>query len=156
MRAAKIYLETTMFNYYFDKDREAYPATVRLFEEIAEGKYLPYTSRYVLDELGNAQEPKRSQMLALVEKYSITTLDYSKDAEKLADMYVAETFIPPKYRTDGIHIAVATVNDLDMILSLNFRHIVRKRTVEGAGAINILAGYRPISIHTPQEVADYE
>jgi len=145
-----------MFNYYFDKEREAHPYTVRLFEEIAEGKYKPFTSEYVVGELEDSHEPKRGQMLRLVEQYGIITLDESQEAENLAMLYVSEKIIPAKYLTDGIHIAVATVNDLDMILSLNFRHIVRKKTVEGTGLINIRAGYRTISIHTPQEVADYE
>ena len=30
----RIYLETTMFNYYFDKDRDGHAATVRMFEAI--------------------------------------------------------------------------------------------------------------------------
>ena len=145
-----------MFNYYFDKEREAHPYTVRLFEEIAEGKYRPFTSRYVLRELNNAPEPKRSLMLKLVDKYNITMLSVSLEAEELAARYVAEGIIPTKYLTDGIHIAVATVNDLDMILSQNFRHIVRQKTMDGTGAINMLVGYRQILIRSSQEVADYE
>jgi len=156
MRIPRIYLETTMFNYYFDKEREAHPYTVRFFEEIAEGKYLPFTSQYVIGELKKAENPKKEQMLGLVEQYNVIMLNESQEAENLARLYVSEKIIPAKYLTDGIHIAVATVNDLDMILSLNFRHIVRKKTVEGTGFINIRAGYRTISIHTPQEVADYE
>jgi predicted nucleic acid-binding protein len=35
----KIYLETTMFNYYFDKDREAHSAVVAAFEAIELGMY---------------------------------------------------------------------------------------------------------------------
>jgi hypothetical protein len=66
-----------MFNYYFDKEREAHPYTVRLFEEIGEGKYHPYTSRYVLGELESAPGPKRELMLGLVEQYGIITLDES-------------------------------------------------------------------------------
>jgi predicted nucleic acid-binding protein len=156
MRVPKIYLETTMFNYYFDKEREAHPYAVRLFEEIGEGKYHAYTSRYVLGELDSTPEPKRGQMLGLVNKYNITMLDYSQEAKRLATMYVTEGIIPAKYLTDGIHIAVATVNDLDMILSLNFRHIVRKKTIELTEYINLRAGYRKILIYSPLEVADYE
>jgi predicted nucleic acid-binding protein len=44
MRKQKIYLETSIFNYYFDKEREAHPYTLKLFEEIKAGKYAPYTS----------------------------------------------------------------------------------------------------------------
>jgi hypothetical protein len=31
-----IYLETTMFNFYVDKDRDAHADTVKLFKEIAQ------------------------------------------------------------------------------------------------------------------------
>lgn len=156
MRTPKIYLETTMFNYYFDKERDAHPHTVRLFEEIREGGYKAYTSQYVIGELKNAEDPKKGRMLGLIEQYSVITLDYSQEARALASLYISEGIMPAKSLTDGLHIAIATVNDLDMILSLNFRHIVRKKTVECVGLINLREGYRIISIHSPQEVADYE
>ncbi|MDR1297204.1 MAG: hypothetical protein LBO05_07500 [Deltaproteobacteria bacterium] len=156
MRIPKIYLETTMFNYYFDKEREAHPYTVKLFEEVQEGKFRPFSSQYVLGELGQAPEPKRGLMFGLIDEYKIITLDASEEAERLASLYVSEGIIPPKYLTDGIHIATATINDMDMILSLNFRHIVRKKTIELTEYINIRSGYRKINIFSPMEVADYE
>jgi len=64
-RKPRIYLETTMFNHYFDTDREAHAATVELFKEIQAERYEAYTSLYVTDELGAAEEPKRSNMLDL-------------------------------------------------------------------------------------------
>jgi len=48
MRKQKVYLETTLFNYYFDEDRDAHADTVRLFEDIAAEKYEAYTSAYIL------------------------------------------------------------------------------------------------------------
>jgi hypothetical protein len=54
----KIYLETTVFNYYFDTDRDANPATVQLFKEINSGKFIPYTSILVVKELENAHKEK--------------------------------------------------------------------------------------------------
>ena len=65
MRRPRIYLETTVFNHYFDTDREAHVATVALFKEIKAGKYEAFTSVYVTDELEKASEPKKSKMLAL-------------------------------------------------------------------------------------------
>ena len=44
MRKPKIYLETTLFNFYVDQERDAHADTVRLFEDIAAGKYEAYTS----------------------------------------------------------------------------------------------------------------
>ena len=42
----KLYLETTVFNYYFDEDREGHGDVLKLFEAISEGKYEAYTSLY--------------------------------------------------------------------------------------------------------------
>lgn len=156
MRMLKIYLETTIFNYYFDKERDAHPDTVKLFKEIKAGKYQAFTSVYVLKELRNAPTEKADKMLALIDKYGITTLGFSSEAEELAMVYVNEGIIPVKYSTDGVHIAVATVNDLDMILSLNFRHIVRKKTIELTEFVNLREGYRKVWIYTPMEVVDSE
>jgi predicted nucleic acid-binding protein len=47
MRIARIYLETTVFNYYFEKERDAHADTVMLFEEIKAGKYRAFTSEPV-------------------------------------------------------------------------------------------------------------
>jgi predicted nucleic acid-binding protein len=156
MRKPRIYLETTIFNYYFDTERDAHPYTVKLFEEIAAGKYTAFTSAYVVRELMSATEPKRSKMLALIEQYGIQTFGQSDEAEQLAEMYTGEGIIPWRFLTDGIHIACATVYDLDMILSLNFRHIVRKKTIELTEFVNVREGYRKVQIYTPMEVVDDE
>jgi len=117
MRKLKVYLETTMFNYYFDKDRDAHPDTVRFFEEIAAGGYDAYTSEHVINELKRApDEEKRNKMLDLIPKYGISVLKPDTDARKLADAYVAEGVIPTDHLTDAMHIAISSVNDIDIIL----------------------------------------
>jgi len=156
MRTQKIYLETTLFNFYVDESRDAHADTVKLFEEIASGKYEAYTSTYVTDELENAPEAKRDRMMRLITEYNIAVLAPSDEAVKIADIYVAEGIIPKKYRTDGLHIAIATVNDLDIIISMNFRHIVKRRTILATGKINNLNGYRAIEIYSPMEVVEDE
>jgi predicted nucleic acid-binding protein len=156
MRKQRIYLETTLFNFYVDEDRENHPDTVRLFEDITAGKYEAYTSLYVIDELEKAPNEKRDKMIALIERYSITVLALNDEAERLADIYVEQGVIPLKYRTDGVHIAVAAMNDLDMIISMNFQHIVKRKTKLATGSINAINGYRAVEICTPMEVNDYE
>jgi len=156
MRVAKIYLETTLFNFYVDADREAHADTVRLFEDIAAGKYEAFTSLYVINELEDTRGEKRDKMISLIERYNITVLALDTEAEQLADIYVEQGIIPLRYRTDGVHIAVAAMNDLDMIISMNFQHIVKRKTKIGTGSINALNGYRVVEICTPMEVNDYE
>ena len=154
MRKPKIYLETTVFNHYFDTDREAHAATVKLFEEIQAGKYEAYTSAYVVDELVDAEEPKRSNMLSLITEYSIKILNYSNEARELADMYVKEGVIPPRFTYDALHIAVATTNDLEYVFSLNFKHINKVKTKTMTSVINIRESYRPVTIASPMEVME--
>ena len=156
MRVQKIYIETTLFNYYFDTDRDAHPDTVTFFEECVAGKYEAYTSDYVINELENAPQEKRDKMIALIERYNITVLSASDEADNLARRYLAEGALPQGSLTDASHIAAASVNALDKILSLNFRHIVKEKTIKLTGAINTLLGYNVVEIKTPMEVIDDE
>lgn len=124
MRVPKVYIETSVFNFVFARDAvDKRDDTLRLFEEIKQGRYLPYTSGYVVNELAEASDPKRSEMLGLIVEYDVITLPVDAEAERLAALYVSEGIIPQKYVVDGIHIAIATVYDLDFIVSFNFRHL---------------------------------
>jgi predicted nucleic acid-binding protein len=157
MRAPKIYLETTLFNFYVDEDRGfAHDSTITLFKEIAAGKYEAFTSAVVMEELVKAPSDKFEKMSRLIQEYRITTLSLSDEADRLADIYVAEGIIPPKYHTDGVHVALAAVNDLDMIVSMNFQHIVKRKTVKMTGHINTMNGYRAVEIYSPMEVIESE
>ena len=156
MRKPKIYLETTLFNFYFDTERDSHIDTVKLFKEISENKYKAFTSQYVINKLEKAPETKRVKMLNLILEYDIPVLEPNEEAAKLADIYVAEGIIPQKYRTDGLHIAIASVNELDMIISMNFQHIVKHKTEKMTGAINTLNGYRAVEIVSPMEVIENE
>ena len=67
MKKLKLYLETTVFNFVFADDApDKRLDTIKLFKEIDQGKYIPYTSEYVLQELEKADEPKRKQMINLI------------------------------------------------------------------------------------------
>jgi hypothetical protein len=157
MRTLKVYLETTLFNFYVDEDRgDAHLDTVKLFREIADGKYKAYSSDYVVDELEQAPAEKRERMLNIFAEYDITVLEPDTEASRLANLYVAQGVVSQKYRTDGLHIAIATVNGLDMIISMNFEHIVKRKTIKMTGAINTLNGYQAIEIYSPMEVIENE
>ena len=157
MRKLKVYIETTLFNFYVDEDRGfVHDSTLALFKEIAAGKYEAFTSDYVIDELGRAPEEKQEKMLSLISEYNITVLNYNDEAVALADKYIAERAIPMTHTTDALHIAVATVNDLDMIVSMNFQHIVKRKTKFITGNINVLNGYRVVEILNPMEVIENE
>ena len=66
----------------------------------------------MIEELENAQEPKQSNMLALVGEYGVKVLVVESEAERLAEIYMNEGVIPARFIYDGLHISIATINDL--------------------------------------------
>ena len=126
LRIPTIYLETTIFNFPFADDAPQYRDEARqLFSEIKAGKFKPFSSEYVIRELENTKDTKKlGKMRTLILDYGITVIPASKEIEHLASVYIKAGVIPEKYETDAFHIAAATVNGVDYIISLNFRHIV--------------------------------
>ena len=159
-RIPKIYLETTMFSFYYEErqhgDYPKYKAQTRkVFDLIKAGEYEPYSSPIALQEI--AREPdleKREKMAALVAEYGVKILEESDEATRIAALYVQEGAISPVWERDGAHIAITTVNGLDFIVSLNFTHIVRTWTIEHVRRVNMREGYQGIGIYKPVEVLE--
>jgi hypothetical protein len=127
-----------------------------MFEAISRGEYEGCTSTNAVLELKNAEEPKRSNMLSLIEKYKIMTLEITDNVINLSDLYINTCIIPAKYKYDASHIACATVNDLDVVLYFNFRHINKPKTKIMTESINRLVGYKGIKFFTPSELLGNE
>ena len=147
-----VYLETTIFNRYLEEGREYCTETRLLFEKIAKRKIEAYTSVYVIDEIQKAPEPKRSQMLNLITEFNICTLDDSQEAQDLADAYIQAKIIPARFKLDGVHIAMTAINNIECIISFNFRHINNVKTKAATEAINDIKEYSNPYICTPMEV----
>lgn len=152
----RLYLETTVFNYYFDEDRPDHEDVLRLFEAIKAGKYEAYTSKYVIQDLENAKEPKRSKMLNLIEKYKLKTLISKPKVEILGEIYIEKGIIPASHLFDSLHVAMASVYELDCIISYNFEHINRNKTRTMTISLNREEGYNGVMIMTAGEVLDNE
>jgi rRNA-processing protein FCF1 len=158
MRIPTIYLETTIFNFPFADDAPQYRAdTLRLFAEIKAGKFRPFTSESVLDELEDTKDlVKIKEMKALITDNRIEILAGNDETVRLAALYIAEGVIPEKYSTDALQIAAATVAGLDFIVSLNFRHIVKHKTIIQTELINAREGFKRVFIYPPMEVIDHD
>ena len=74
----------------------------------------------------------------------------------MAEQYIAEGAIPASQVYDSIHIAFATVHQLDAIVSYNFHHINRSKTRALIPLINGRHGLSgKIMLLTAKEVFDY-
>jgi predicted nucleic acid-binding protein len=156
-RIPTLFIETTVFNFYFDgKQGQKQQDAIRLFEYIAAGKYEVYTSDIVNAELKAAPREQLVKMRKLEYYFTNNTLLGSDAVQRLAGIYVEKGIIPAKFINDALHIAIATVAGLDFVVSYNLGHIVKLKTIIGAGFINLHEGYKQIGLCTPTEVIDYD
>ena len=95
-------------------------------------------------------------MLELIREYDIILISADVEAQNLANTYVNEGVIPLKYQPDGLHIAIATINDIELLISVNYQHINKLKTKTMTSLINLKQGYKSITIATPMEVVDDE
>ena len=156
MKKLKIYLDTSVLNFLWadDAPREK-EATIKLFSEIRENKYEIFISAAVIEEIEAAPEPIKSRLENVVREYSFIILPMTEEIGSLARKYMEHQIIPERYGKDAYHIAAAVANNMDVIVSWNFKHIVNLRTHREVNAVNLLEGYREIEIRSPLEVIEY-
>ena len=150
----KIYLDTSIFNFAISTQDVPLEkaATLKLIEEIKAGKFLPYISQVTIDEILRAGEKRREELFAVIKNVAPEELPVIEDADHLASQYIELKIIPANEQNDALHIAIATVHNLDVIISWNFEHMVKLKTRRQVPAINTLMGYKPIEICSPLEV----
>ena len=68
----------------------------------------------------------------------------------MAQKYINEGIIPQKYQDDALPIALATYNEADSLITWNFKHLVKLKTIRGINGINRMLGYKELEIVTPQ------
>ncbi len=74
----------------------------------------------------------------------------------MAETYLQENVVSEKSRVDAQHIATATINRVDVLVSWNFKHIVNLDRIHGYNSVNLKLGYPMLEIRTPTEVLKYE
>ena len=92
----------------------------------------------------------------LLEQGNAVILGKSGKVEALAEQYALHKVISENHKYDRRHLACATVNGLDAIISFNFTHINRRWTKDKIQAVNQLNDYNPITVNLPMEVTGHE
>jgi hypothetical protein len=118
------------------------------------GNFKAVTSEVVAAEIEPAPEEVRLKYDEL-KKYSAEVVEITDEVVKRADTYEEREIFSPVYRDDGLHIAAATVHEIDILTSWNFKHIVHYEKIRKFNAVNREFGYRPVEIRTPREVTNY-
>lgn len=152
----KAYIDTSIPSAYFDnREENRRIITQKWWKGILFDRYDVYISELVEAELGDTKDiKKRKELLELVK--GIKVLEINSEAEMLSHMYVKNDIISEEYIDDARHLAIATLNNIGLVISWNFNHLVNHDTKMKVKAINLLHGYREIEIESPLELGGGE
>ena len=146
-------MDTSVFGGYFDTEFEMF--TVPLFERIDNGIFIVLVSTVTEEELAPAPKWIKELVSGLPDE-GIEMLEATVEAVELASAYIAENVVGMTSYADCLHIAIATINNADVLVSWNFKHIVNVERIRGYNSINIKNGYHELEIRSPRELLSYE
>ena len=148
-RVLRVYADTSVFGGCFDDEFRT--ESVRFFEEVRVGRFVVVVSDVTLDELELAPERVRA-VLAELPAAQVEIVSTSPESIALRNAYLEAGVVGPASTNDASHIAVATISNVDLVVSWNFKHIVHFEKIGGYEGVNSLRGYRSPRIYSPREV----
>jgi hypothetical protein len=152
MKLQRIYVDTSVIGGCFDQEFALW--SEGLLRDFQEGNFKPVTSDVLAAEIEAAPEfvqEKYAELLAL----SPDILEVTEPALGLADLYQQRQVLTANFYGDGLHIALATIAEVDVLVSWNFKHIVHFDKIRLFNAVNLEQGYKPLQIYSPREVTTY-
>ena len=148
----KVYIDTSIVGGYFDEEFKE--ATIMLFERLERGEIIFVVSDLLDLELIKAPLHVKKHLL----KYSaerFQRVELTEEAIFLADQYISEKVVGKTSVEDCRHIALATLNKVDVLASWNFKHIVNLDRIKGYNSVNLRLGYSMIEIRSPKDLVKY-
>jgi predicted nucleic acid-binding protein len=148
----RIYIDTSVVGGYFDEEFKE--ATRSLFDRLEKNEVIFVVSDLLDLELLNAP-PNVRELLHNFSSDKFNRIELSEEAIKLADAYITEKVVGQTSLEDCRHIALATINRVDVLASWNFKHIVNLDRIKGYNSVNLKLGYPMIEIRSPKDLINY-
>jgi hypothetical protein len=150
-----IYIESTIPSYVVARPTQrllqaARQQLARDWRRFERGKHELFTSQIVLDEIAAGEAEMARRRLNLMADISVLALVPA--AEILADNILKSGLVPLKADSDAAHIALATVHKMDILLTLNCRHIANATIAVRLRRLVQAEGYELPAICTPEEL----
>lgn len=149
MKVPRVYIDTSVVGGCLDEEFAA--ESRALLEMGARGEIELLLSALLLAELERAPTRVREQFVSLVGEAG-TAVSISPQAEDLQRAYLDRAVLGSAAANDALHVALATVARADVIVSWNFKHLVRLERIRAFNAVNLLEGYGHIEIRSPKEL----
>jgi predicted nucleic acid-binding protein len=156
MKRLRIYLDTSVINFLFVDDApDLRQITIDFFAQHA-SQFDLFISDVVVHEISRDPNPQhRGLLLSALSEHGVLQLpdDHRAEIEVLARRYLEARIIPPDKIEDALHVAYATVYEVDFLLSWNFKHLANAFRETRFMAVNQELGYRhPLRLLSPMEV----
>lgn len=149
MQKKSLYFDTSVISGYFDeRNPERMKMTMDSFNNIT--GYYCYVSDLVVAEINGASSEMQEKMLDLIKEFAV--LSFDDDELKLAREYVSRGIFPQRFIDDAVHVAIASTNSIDIIVSWSFKHLVKIKTRDMIKQTNQEIGYPVVEIVSPPEL----
>ena len=156
MKKLKVYLDTSVISHLQHEDApEKMKDTLLFWEELKTGRYEVVISELTLREIMRCQQPKQGGLINYLGEIEYEVLYDSEEVKALAKSYIENGVLTQKNENDCIHMAFASTSECDAIVSWNFKHMVRLKTIQGVRITNAKNGYfKPMDIIQPTMIGD--
>lgn len=145
----RVYIDTSVIGGCLDEEFALW--SLRLFDGFRMGNRIAVVSDLTLRELEGA--PKEViNILASLSPQNIETALLSEEAEQLASQYIRKHAVGRTHIADAQHIAIASIERVDVLVSWNFQHIVNLNRIHAFNAVNLMLGYPILEIRSPREI----
>ncbi len=152
MKKQKVYLDTAVIGGCFDDKFKIW--SNGLFKDFESGLFLPVISQVTSLEIEKAPLFLKEKYYILLD-YNVEVIEITLDVRKLAKLYHKRNILVKTHSDDALYIAAATIAEVDLLVSWNFKHIVHFDKIRQFNAVNLEMGYKTIQIYSPMEVTSY-
>ena len=159
LKKLKIYIDTSAIGYLDEQTSPKEMADMlALWDKIKQSTYDAVISDVVLNELRDNKNLEKVKVLfGFLSEISYDTVEVNDEIERIADLVKRnDLLVSDKHRNDRLHIGCAVVGGCDILVSLNFKHLVNVRTVKGVRGIAGLGGYGYMDIVPPKMLIEEE
>lgn len=155
MAIATVYVETTVISYVTARDAKDgivswHQRVTRTWWDTQRQQYRLTASAVVVRESEAGDPEMATKRLALIKECEL--VEITDAVESLAARLVARGLVPATVPNDALHVAVATIDRAEYLLTWNMRHLagaVARRRIEQELR---RMGYEPPTICTPEEL----
>ncbi len=147
----RVYLDTSVIGGYFDDEFSLWSR--KLFHEFDDRKKIAVISDLTLEELEMAP-PVVKELPHKIPEYARELVSFEDEAEALAREYIHQRVVTTLHLADAQHIAIATVERVNVLVSWNFKQIVNLNKIHLFNSVNLKLGYPVLEVRSPREVLD--